>query len=302
MKEKVKESEKVSILCVTHNRRNLVLKCLESCAAQKYNDLEIVLVVNGDVDETTAAVKKINTDIKVLTTEENIGFFPALNLAINAATGRYVMTVDDDAYFLCTDSIDKFVSALKKESELSAVTCSIEGPAELPPPKYDRYVHTFKTGFTMLYRKVFTEWVGLYPDVFFRSAGENYICTSLWNQGKRVKQLCDILMYHELSSQGRSHWNWKFYGLRSQILVVIMRDPWYLIAPRLFSKWIRSLFHCALKGALPAWFSAWGSAIVHIPAALRIREPITWQTQKLLWKLQKEVITDSSLLPKSIKV
>ena len=287
----------VSIVCVTHDRRDLVLRCLESCAAQDYPRIEIVVVANGCDDGTAEAVGKKYAGARIISTPENIGFFPALNLAIRDARGEYVMTIDDDACFVGTDAIARFVEAFAGEPELGAATCNIEGPAEEPPVRVDRYVHSFKTGFTMMPRKVFTEWVGYYPELFFRSGGEYYLCAALWEGGWRVKQLSGVRMRHERAMRGRSDWDWKYYGLRSQILVMFMRDPWYLVAPRFCSKWARSMVKFARAGHFGTWCVAWLSALHHVPDALRMRRPMSWRTQKLLWRLRREIVTDPGLLP-----
>ena len=278
----------VSILCVTYNRRALALRCLQSCIEQDYPHLEIVVVVNPSGDGTEEAISKTFPQIKVLRTHKNMGFFPALNLAIANSSGDYLMTVDDDAYFINHDAITRLVLAFEKEPRLGAVTCNLEGPNETPVDT-DRYIEVFTTGFTMTPRKVYTEWVGYYPDLFFRSAGETYICTRLWELGYPVKRLANVRMYHKRAIEGRSDWDWKFYALRSQILCSVMRDPWFLIPFSLLSKGYRSFLDYLRWGNLWIWLQAWFSAFSNFPEALRLRLPISWRTQKLLWRLRKGI-------------
>ncbi len=282
---------KVSILCVTYNRRDLALRCLRSCVEQDYPDLEIVVVVNPSGDGTEQAIQENFPRAKLIQTHKNIGFFPALNLAIANSTGEFVMMVDDDAYFLESKAITCLVSEFQKEPRLGAVTCNLEGPNETPV-NTDRYIEVFTTGFTMVPRQVFTEWVGYYPDLFFRSAGETYICTRLWELGHPVKRLSNVRMYHERAIEGRSDRDWKFHALRSQILCTIMREPWYLIPLSLFSKWCKSLLDYTRRGNFWTWLQTWTSAFWHLPVALRLRLPISWHTQKLLWRLRKGIFSD----------
>src|SRR5262249_5483895 len=130
-----------------------------------------------------------------------------------------------------------------------------------------------------------------YPDLFFRSAGETYVCTRLWDLGKHVKRLVSVRMYHALAMQGRSTSDWRYYALRSQILVTFMRDPWYLIFLRLASKLGRSLPQYIRWGSFRIWLRAWAGAVILVPQALCYRRPIKWQTQKLLWKLQRNKVS-----------
>lgn len=280
-------SNKVSILCVTYNRRDLALRCLKSCVEQDYPDLEIVVVVNPSGDGTEEAVSQAFPQVKILRTHHNIGFFPALNFAIANSRGEYLMMVDDDAYFMDPHAIRNLTTEFEKEPNLGAVTCNLEGPNETPFEGPDRYIETFTTGFTMLPRKVFTEWVGYFPDLFFRSAGETYLSTRLWELGRPVKRLAGVRMYHEKAMQGRSDRDWKFHALRSQILCSIMRDPWFLVPLSLLSKGLKSFFSYLSQGHIGIWIHAWLSAFSHLPAALRLRLPIRWETQRRLWDLGK---------------
>ena len=281
---------RVSIVCVTYNRRELVLHCLKSCVMQIYPELEIVVVVNPSGDRTEEAIRENFPQIKIIRTHKNLGFFPALNIAIANTNGDYIMMVDDDAYFLDNDAITNLVAEFQKEPKLGAVTCNLEGPSETPVDS-DRYIECFTTGFTMVPRKVFTEWVGYYPDIFFRSAGETYICTRLWELGHPIKRLANIRMYHERTMQGRSDRDWKFHALRNQILCTLMRDPWFLIPFSLLSKGCKSFLDYIRWRNFEIWLEAWLSAFYHFPEALHFRLPISWKTQKLLWRLQKEFVS-----------
>ena len=293
---KVLNLPSVSIVCVTYNRKNYILRCLESCLQQDYSNLEIVVVVNPSGDGTEEAIQKQYPQINLIYTHCNLGFFPALNLAIANTKGDYIMTVDDDAYFMSSSAISDMVQAFEKEPNLGAITCNIEGPYEGDLNTQDRYIRVFKTGFTMLPKQVFTEWVGFYPDLFFRSAGETYVCTALWNLKKPVKCLSQVRMYHDRTMQGRSDKDWKFYGLRSQILCSVMREPIYLLIPSLISKCCKSLFLFIKWGHFITWIETWISSFIHIPYAFNLRRPISWRTTKLLRKLDRNIISDISLI------
>jgi GT2 family glycosyltransferase len=137
----------------------------------------------------------------------------------------------------------------------------------------------------------FTDWIGYYPDLFFRSAGETFLCKGLWESGKPVKLISKAVMYHELAMEGRSNRLWKFYGLRSQILCVFMRDPWILIPAILISKFIKSLVDYLRWGALREWITAWIGSALHLQDALALRRPISLKTYRLLAKLQKSPVS-----------
>jgi GT2 family glycosyltransferase len=255
--------------------------------AQTGGLIELVVIDNCSQDGTAEMVKQCFPHATLIRTHRNLGFFPALNLAIANSRSPLVMTVDDDAYFLTGDALARMRGELEADPALGAVTCNVEGPHEPPLAAEDQFVHNFKTGFTMVRREAFTEWVGYYPDLFFRSAGESYLASALWDLGRSVKKLAGVRMYHEMAMDGRSKWDWGYYGLRSQILLIFMRSPWWLVAPALLANFARGLVHFARLGRLREWAAAWSCVWFAVPEALRLRRPISWKTQQKLWRLRK---------------
>ena len=282
----------VSILCVTHGRRELMLQCIESCANQAYSNKEIIIVFNPGDPETEEIARTRFPNTRILRTERNIGFFPALNLALARADAEYVMIVDDDARFFENDALSMLVDAFRREPRLGAVTCTLEGPGEKPAENLDRYISVFTTGFTMIRRKAFTEWIGYFPDLFFRSAGETFLCMELWEQRRPVKRLADVRMFHALALEGRSVSDWRFYGTRSQLLCAVMREPALWLGPVLLSKLLKSFVQYVGYRQLGLWMKAWLSFIFHIPEALRLRKPVSIVTRRFLRQLDRSPVYD----------
>jgi GT2 family glycosyltransferase len=281
----------VAILCVTHGRSDLVRKCLQSCALQDYPNFEIVVIVNPRDSASEKAVRDAAPMAKVMRTHRNLGFFPALNIAMANTDAEYIMMIDDDACFLAGDALSRLVDEFRREPNLGAVTCNLEGPHESPICE-DQYIRAFLTGFTMMPRDVVTKWVGYAPDIFFRSAGETFWCTLLWEQRRPVKKVEAVRMHHELAQQGRSTRDWQFYGLRSQIICALMREPASWLIAVLASKFGKSFIQYIRLGAFGVWCHAWFSACGYFPEAIRYRKPVSVATRWLLHRLEAEPIRD----------
>lgn len=282
----------VSIVCVTHGRRELLFQCLESCVRQRYPGKQLVIVANPGEPAIESEVVSRFPSARIIRTHRNIGFFPALNIAVANADGELIMTVDDDARFMDDDALGRLVACFEDEPMLGAVTCNLEGPRESPMEGPDRYFREFTTGFTMMPRKAFSEWVGFYPDLFFRSGGETYVCSALWDQGRPIKKMANIRMFHEWASVGRSRRDQYFFGLRSQLLCVLMRDPLAVMPAVILSKLIRSAAFFFRKGMLRVWLPAVCSAAWHAGAALSQRRPIRISTWRLMRFVDRQVVTD----------
>jgi GT2 family glycosyltransferase len=285
---------RVSIVCVTYGRRDFALRCLESCVTQDYVDLEVIAVVNPSGDGTEQAIADRLPQVRLMRAHRNLGFFTGLNLAIANATGDYVMTVDDDAYFLSRDAIRRLVAAMRREPQLGAVTCNLEGPTESPMTGGDRYVHLYTTGFTLMPRKVFTEWIGYYPDGMF-AGGESFMCADLWDRGLRVKRVTDVRMFHAKTQHGR-YGAWVEDTYRSQARYAIEKEPLPLVLPSLASKFARSFVQACRARRVGAWIRIWAEVVTSCPAALRKRKPIRWRTQRLLWRLRRDTVRDVEAL------
>lgn len=88
---------KVSIIITVHNRADLTLKCLESISANTlYDKWELIIVDNASSDETPNLLKSLEGDVKVLRSEENLGFSKGNNWGAKAAEGQLFCFLNND--------------------------------------------------------------------------------------------------------------------------------------------------------------------------------------------------------------
>ena len=87
---------RLSIVIVNWNSRDDLRACLESLAAQTYRDLEILVVDNGSTDGSAAMVSASFPACRLLAQPGNIGFAEGCNRGIEAATGEWVATLNND--------------------------------------------------------------------------------------------------------------------------------------------------------------------------------------------------------------
>lgn len=95
--------EKVSIIVPIYNVDKYLNRCIDSVVNQTYNNLEIILVDDGSIDESPQicdSYQLIDKRIRVIH-KENGGLSSARNAGLKIATGDYVYFVDGD------DFIDK---------------------------------------------------------------------------------------------------------------------------------------------------------------------------------------------------
>ena len=90
----------VSAIIPTRNRRHELQRALESIAAQRFRDFEIVVIDDGSVDGTAAWVRAQWPLVSLIEVTPPIGAAAARNLGIKGARGEIVAFLDDDDIWL----------------------------------------------------------------------------------------------------------------------------------------------------------------------------------------------------------
>lgn len=85
----------VSLVVVTYNARGHLERCLESVADGPH---EVIVVDNASTDGTPAFVRERFPSVRLIELPENIGFGAANNVGMEAATGRWLLLLNSDAW------------------------------------------------------------------------------------------------------------------------------------------------------------------------------------------------------------
>lgn len=89
-------SPSVSVIVVNWNGRPLLPDCLDSLAQQTWQDFETILVDNGSEDGSADWVAAHYPRVRVIRLDSNRGFCGGNNAGIRAATGEYVVLLNND--------------------------------------------------------------------------------------------------------------------------------------------------------------------------------------------------------------
>lgn len=87
---------KISVVIPTWNRRDLIMTCLESLAAQTLDEAEIIVVDDASSDDTLEALAQAHPEVRVLRLLENRRFAAAVNAGLRIATGEWVFLLNND--------------------------------------------------------------------------------------------------------------------------------------------------------------------------------------------------------------
>src|SRR3990170_7698958 len=108
--------QKVSIVLPTYNGAKYIRQSMDSCLNQTYNNIELISVDDGSIDETPEIVMSYKDDrIKYIRHEKNRGLPHALNTGFAETIGEYLTWTSDDNYY-SNDAIEKMLRFLKNNN------------------------------------------------------------------------------------------------------------------------------------------------------------------------------------------
>ena len=145
--------ELVSAVIITHNRKDLVMRAIESVLTQTYTNIECIVVDDASTDGTVELLSS-SEDINYIyiPKSESRGGNHARNVGIAASHGVYVAFLDDDDYWLPT-KIEKQLEQ-KKKKKCGVVYCD-NRPDKTFPEKISVTTADHDINYVMLKRNEF---------------------------------------------------------------------------------------------------------------------------------------------------
>ena len=104
----------LSIIIVSYNVRELLIRCIESVIKNIGTDIliEIIVVDNCSVDGSSQAVRQRFSEVKIIENNFNAGFPAANNQGFAVATGDYILMLNPDTEII-DNSIQKLLAFYK---------------------------------------------------------------------------------------------------------------------------------------------------------------------------------------------
>ncbi|WP_414475525.1 glycosyltransferase family 2 protein [Microvirga sp. M2] len=121
------EAPLVSVVIPTLNRPQVVCRAVASVQSQTYQNIEILVVIDGHDPQTVENLVALNDNrIKVISHGRNMGPGPARNTGIRAAAGFWIAFLDDDDEWL-PNKLELQVRAAQQlpRQENSIMTCRV---------------------------------------------------------------------------------------------------------------------------------------------------------------------------------
>ena len=107
----------LSIIIICYNNEKYIQKCLKSIIGQIDNNIQIIVVNDGSIDNSYEIIKNETQNIPnaKMININNSGISTARNTGLEVAKGKYIMFVDGDDY-INNGAIDKIIDYIKNNS------------------------------------------------------------------------------------------------------------------------------------------------------------------------------------------
>jgi GT2 family glycosyltransferase len=111
----------VTVAVVNWNGERYIHRCLEHVFNQTHNDLDVIVVDNGSTDGSLERIRaKYGSRIRYIENSTNAGYSPAMNQAIEAAQGEFMVQLNSDAC-LHEDFIARSLRKMGEDPRIAAV-------------------------------------------------------------------------------------------------------------------------------------------------------------------------------------
>lgn len=156
----------VSFVTVTYKMEHFIRHLLQAIQdADLSFSYEFFVVDNGSQDGVANMVRERFPWVKMIALPNNIGLGPANNIAIQQATGKYIMHLNPDLVIF-PGELDKWVQWMEKHPDVG-----VSGPRVFNPDHTDQTTcFRFPTLFTPVFRRTF---LGRLPGI--RQKMERYV-------------------------------------------------------------------------------------------------------------------------------
>lgn len=109
---------KLSIITINYNGLKDTCELIDSIPFN--NDLEVIVVDNASTQDEASIISERYPQVKVIRSQQNLGFAGGNNLGIKKAKGNYILLINNDTYFK-EFNIDPLIDRLESSDRIGIV-------------------------------------------------------------------------------------------------------------------------------------------------------------------------------------
>jgi len=304
----IKNQSLVSIVILTFNRPEDLKDTLRNIYAQKYKDIEVIVVDNASTDNTYSKIKEEFQKIIYIKADENVGI-AGYNLGFKQARGEFILLLDDDSYPE-DNTIERSVHHMMSNPDVGILALRIYSTRynqyeNSPDPNHNEIDFI---GCGAFIRKNDLDKNGYFDPNYFLYHNEMDLAIRFRNSGSKIHFLDDAIVFHKQSNISRKDNSKNLYTSELRYYhnfigrgVFIIK---YISLPHLIISFIRLIinrFIIALRyGYTLSFIKASAKILMRLPKLLEIRIPINDEVQRI-YNYGKMHYIDKTFFPKNSK-
>ena len=109
---------RLSIITINYNGLKNTCELIDSIPFK--NDLEVIVVDNASKEDEASIISNYNPQVKVIRSEQNLGFAGGNNLGINEAKGKYILLINNDTVFK-DFNVEQLIKRLESSDKIGVV-------------------------------------------------------------------------------------------------------------------------------------------------------------------------------------
>jgi GT2 family glycosyltransferase len=283
----------------TRNRPAELVRCLRSLRLLEGLLAEAIVV--DDASEPPAAgpaqaalAADLPPAVRFVRNQLALNVSACRNHIAREASTPWLLALDDDAFIVSRAAIDAAVRVLEADPEVAAVAfaqADAEGSPFRPeaqgsPATYPCYVPSF-VGFAHLLRREAFLAAGGFREQLGINGEEKELCLRLLDRGYRVVYLPHAPVGHLAAAAERDRRRYLHQTVRNTTLSALYDEPFPLVlAGAALRLWRYFPMRSGWKIHDPGGFGrVLGGLLRELPAALRQRRPVRWET----WRRWREM-------------
>jgi GT2 family glycosyltransferase len=272
---------RVSAVIPTKNRKEMLRQVLFALQQQTIRS-EIICVDDGSTDGTAAMLSAEFPQVKVLRHEVSRGPAAARNAGARAATGEFLLTLDDDCILAATDAIERTLHLFDRPDiagvTLPFVNVRMDRRIRTAAPATDgAFVTTdYYAGMVIFRRENFLQ-AGGYREPFFMHHEEADLAIRFLNKRRFIRNGVQALIEHHESPVRDRLKLWRL-GAQNAVLFAIYNVPWPWFPLHLGSTIVKTLVYAWRRGGAIPVLQGFCAAIPIARQTLGLRAPVTGRT------------------------
>lgn len=238
---------KIDIIVPTYNRPEDIYTFVKKIAEQNYQDYHVYVIDDcGEIDISKLIPK--NDKFTFIRLKENKGQANARNYASSLGTGDILIFMDDDAYFINTDSLQIVVEYFKSNNNIAFLMFDIKEPnrhwlSERKNLNDLQEIGNF-IACSCAFRRSTFERSNRFRKEFHSYAEETDMSMQLIRNSETLVFAARIKVFHNYNPAERSkewHKRFKYNSVRNDLAIVLTRYPYMYVLPNYFAKIISHL-------------------------------------------------------------